>query len=65
MSKSIDKQRLLEWLNTQFVNTHYGAVSAKIKEIYNEINLGVFDLKNSDSTEPPKPPEVLKGSERE
>jgi hypothetical protein len=59
MSESIDKQKLLEYLNTQFANTHYGAVSAKIKEIYNEINSGVFDLKDSDSTEQPKPTEVL------
>ncbi|CAH1205751.1 hypothetical protein PAECIP111893_02409 [Paenibacillus plantiphilus] len=43
MSEYISKQAVLDWLDTEFVNTPFGAVSAKIKDIYNEINSVRFD----------------------
>lgn len=44
----IDGEALEEWLNTQFANTPYGAVSAKIKEIYNAVQSGRFNVKESE-----------------
>ncbi|MDG0791948.1 hypothetical protein OMP38_14605 [Cohnella ginsengisoli] len=43
MTDTVNKQKLLYDLDTQFVNTPYGAVSAKIKEIYNAVNSGKYD----------------------
>lgn len=45
---TINKQALLDYLNTQFANTQYGAVSAKIKEIYNEVRSGRFESPSDD-----------------
>ena len=43
----INKQHLMDWLDMKANEQHYGAVYAKIVEIFNEVKSGRFDHKEA------------------